>query len=118
VRVFVERYFHGKRKTNAHTRMTPQEMIQKLIIQEIEKSVPTIPEYLLDQLFSIKYIAQEFRGKTLEIFDVPSGKIVDVFTFEPVEIRMQIGRLDLIFRDDAGACYHCEEQRHMTYGML
>jgi hypothetical protein len=27
---------------------------------------------------------------------------------------MQLGRLDLISRDDAGACYHCEEQRHMT----
>jgi hypothetical protein len=66
----------------------------------------------------IKYIAQEFRGKTLEIFGVPSGKIVDVFTFEPVEIRMQLGRLDLIFRDDTGACYHCEEQRHMTYDNL
>jgi hypothetical protein len=63
----------------------------------------------------IKYIAQEFRGKTLDIFDVPSGKIVDVFTFEPVEIRMQIGRLDLIFRDDKDTFYHCEEQRHMTY---
>jgi REP element-mobilizing transposase RayT len=33
--------------------MTPQEMIQKLIIQEIEKSVPTMPEYWLDQLFSV-----------------------------------------------------------------
>jgi hypothetical protein len=62
-----------------------------------------------------KCMAQEFRGKTLEIFDVPSGKIVDVFTFEPVEIRMQMGRLDLIFRDDKDNFYHCEEQRHMTY---
>jgi len=38
----------------------------------------------------IKYIAQEFRGKTLEIFDVPSGKIVDVFTFEPVKKRSDL----------------------------
>ena len=61
----------------------------------------------------IKYIAQEFRGKTLEIFNISSGKIVDVFTYEPVEIRIQTGRLDLIFRDETGACFHCEEQRNL-----
>ncbi|ETR67489.1 MAG: hypothetical protein OMM_11547, partial [Candidatus Magnetoglobus multicellularis str. Araruama] len=61
----------------------------------------------------IKYIAQEFRGKTLDIFGIETAKIVDVFTFEPVEIRIQTGRLDLIFRDVHGSCYHCEEQRNM-----
>jgi hypothetical protein len=63
---------------------------------------------------AIKYIAQEFRGKTLEIFGIKSARIVDVFTFEPIEIHMQTGRLDLIFRDETGACYHVEEQRNMT----
>lgn len=66
----------------------------------------------------IKYIAQEFRGKTLDIFNISSGKIVDVFTYEPVEIRIQTGRLDLIFRDETGACFHCEEQRNMKHDDL
>jgi len=40
----------------------------------------------------IKYIAQEFRGKTFEIFGIQSENIVDVFTFD--EIRITTGRLD------------------------
>ena len=44
-------------------------------------------------------ISQEFKGKTLEIFGVETGRIVEVFTFEPVDIKIYTGRLDLIFKD-------------------
>jgi len=62
----------------------------------------------------VKWIAQEFKGKTLEIFGVETGPIVDVFTFEPVEIKIHTGRLDLMFRDENNAIYHCEEERNFT----
>jgi len=47
----------------------------------------------------VKWISQEFKGKTLEIFGVETGRIVEVFTFEPVDIKIYTGRLDLIFKD-------------------
>ena len=62
----------------------------------------------------IKWIAQEFKGKTLEIFGVKTGAIVEVFTFEPVEIKIRTGRLDLMFRDENNEIYHCEEERNLT----
>jgi len=58
--------------------------------------------------YNYQFIAQEFRGKTLEIFGVQSANIVDVFTFEPVEIRIKTGRLDLIFRNESGAYFLIE----------
>ena len=62
----------------------------------------------------IKWIAQQFKGKTLDIFGIESAPIVDVFTYEPVEIKIQTSRLDLIFRDVNGHFFHCEEQRNIT----
>ena len=62
----------------------------------------------------IKWIAQEFRGKTLALFGLETNPITDVFTLEPVEINVKSGRLDIIFKDESGAYYHCEEQRNMT----
>ena len=62
----------------------------------------------------IKWIAREFKGKTLEIFGIPSQPVIDVFTLEPVEINVHTGRLDIIFKDESGAYYHCEEQRDMS----
>jgi len=62
----------------------------------------------------VKWISQEFKGKTLEIFGVETGRIVEVFTFEPVDIKIHTGRLDLIFKDENNLFYHCEEERNMT----
>jgi hypothetical protein len=61
----------------------------------------------------IKWIAQEFKGKTLKIFGIKTEPIIDVFNFEPVEIRADTGRLDLMFKDKKDAIYHIEEQRNM-----
>jgi len=61
----------------------------------------------------IKWIARQFKGKTLEIFGISSKPVIDVFTLEPVEIHVHSGRLDIIFKDESGAYYHCEEQRNM-----
>ena len=66
----------------------------------------------------IKWIAQEFRGKTLALFGLETNPISDVFTLEPVEIHVKSGRLDIVFKDEAGAYYHCEEQRNMSINDL
>ena len=62
----------------------------------------------------VKWIAQEFKGKTLKIFGIDSSPIADVFTFEPIEIKIHTGRLDLIFKTIDNENYHFEEQRNMT----
>ena len=63
--------------------------------------------------FIVKWIAEQFRGKTLEIFDVKTEPIIDVCQFEPVMLRTDTGKLDLVMKDKGGAVYHLEEQRNM-----
>ncbi|MBF0449259.1 MAG: hypothetical protein HQK75_01005 [Candidatus Magnetomorum sp.] len=62
----------------------------------------------------IKWIANEFSGKTLDIFGITTQPITEVFTLEPVEIHVHTGRLDIVFKDESDEYYHCEEQRHLT----
>ena len=40
-----------------------------------------------------------------------TGRIQEVFGFEPADISVRAGRLDLMVRDDAGKVFHIEEQR-------
>jgi hypothetical protein len=61
-----------------------------------------------------KWLAETFRGQTLAVFGVKSGRIEEVFGFEPVEISVTAERLDLLLRDDTGALFHVEEQRNLT----
>ena len=61
----------------------------------------------------VKWMAEQFKGKTLEIFGVKTEPIIDVFNFEPVMIRTDTGRFDLVLKDKRGEFYHLEEQRNM-----
>jgi hypothetical protein len=62
----------------------------------------------------VKWMGEQFKGKTLEIFGIKTEPIVELFNFEPVSIRIDTGRIDLMLRDKGGALYHLEEQRNMT----
>ena len=59
-----------------------------------------------------KWMAAVFRGETLRVLGVDTGRIEDVFGFEPADIAIKTGRLDIVFRDENGAYYHLEEQRN------
>jgi hypothetical protein len=62
----------------------------------------------------LKWLAEEFRGKTLKILGIETGQIIDVFTTEPIRLPLKAERLDIIVLDDIGYYYHIEEQRNMT----
>jgi len=59
-----------------------------------------------------KWLSAAFRGETLEVLGLKTGRIEDVFGFEPTDISVRAGRVDVMFRDDAGELYHFEEQRN------
>jgi hypothetical protein len=59
-----------------------------------------------------KWLSAAFRGETLKVLGLETGRIKDVFGFEPTDISVRTGRLDIIFRDETGAYYHLEEQRN------
>ncbi len=61
----------------------------------------------------VKWLAEALRGETLDVIGVKTGRITEVFGFEPVEIAVQAGRVDVLLRDDSGAVYHLEEQRNL-----
>ncbi len=62
----------------------------------------------------VKWMAAALRGETLEVLGLQTGRIEDVFGFEPVDIAVRAGRLDIIARDDTGTLYHIEEQRDVS----
>jgi len=49
---------------------------------------------------------------------VESGRIEAAFGLEPIDIKVQAGRLDLILRDEHNVCYHVEEQRNFRHSHL
>ncbi|MCP4937257.1 MAG: hypothetical protein GY927_24380, partial [bacterium] len=61
----------------------------------------------------IKWLAEALRGETLDVLGVPTGRIEEVFGFEPVEIAVKAERVDVMLRDETGAFYHLEEQRNL-----
>ncbi|MDM8535914.1 hypothetical protein QUF70_04100 [Desulfobacterales bacterium HSG17] len=61
----------------------------------------------------VKWIAEALKGQSLEIIGVKSGCIEEVFGFEPVDIAVTSGRVDVMARDDAGEFFHIEEQRNL-----
>lgn len=61
----------------------------------------------------VKWMAAALCGETLEVIGVKTGRIEDVFGFEPAEIAVKAGRVDLMARDETGALYHIEEQRNL-----
>lgn len=61
----------------------------------------------------VKWLAAALRGETLEVLGIKTGRIEEVFGFEPVEIAVKVGRVDVMARDDTGTLYHIEEQRNL-----
>ncbi|MEZ4526313.1 MAG: hypothetical protein R2941_10370 [Desulfobacterales bacterium] len=71
-------------------------------------------EYAQNYDIIVKWMAEALRGETLEVIGVKTGRIQEVFGFEPVDISVRAGRVDVMLRDDRGALYHLEEQRDLT----
>ncbi len=63
--------------------------------------------------FIIKWMSELLCGETLEVIGLKTGKIKEVFTFEPVDIAVTSGRVDIMIKDDQDAIYHIEEQRDL-----
>ncbi|MCP4397667.1 MAG: hypothetical protein GY801_10260, partial [bacterium] len=70
-------------------------------------------EYAQNYDVMLKWFAEALQGETLEVLGIKSGRIEEVFGFEPVEITVTAGRVDVMVRDDTGALYHIEEQRNL-----
>ena len=49
----------------------------------------------------------------MEVIGVRSGRIEEAFGFEPADIAVRTGRVDLMLRDENGAYWHIEEQRNL-----
>ncbi|QTA81264.1 Uncharacterized protein dnl_35950 [Desulfonema limicola] len=71
-------------------------------------------EYAQNYDLIVKWIAEALKGHTLEVLGIQSAPIEDVFGFEPAEIKVISGRVDIIIRDNAGALFHMEEQRNLV----
>jgi hypothetical protein len=61
----------------------------------------------------VKWLASALRGQTLDVIGVKTGRIEEVFEFEPSDIAVKTGRVDVMVRDDRGDLYHIEEQRNL-----
>jgi hypothetical protein len=59
-----------------------------------------------------KWMSAVFKGETLKVLGLDTGRIEEVFGFEPADIAVNTGRLDIIFKDEKGTYYHLEEQRN------
>ncbi len=66
----------------------------------------------------VKWLADALRGQTLEVIGVKTGRIEEVFGFEPVEIAVRAGRVDVMLRDEHGNLFHLEEQRNLLLSDL
>ena len=62
----------------------------------------------------VKWLSDALRGETLDVIGVKTGRIREVFGFEPSDIAVRAGRVDVMARDDTGAVYHIEEQRDLS----
>ncbi|MCI5150188.1 MAG: hypothetical protein D3916_12510 [Candidatus Electrothrix sp. MAN1_4] len=61
----------------------------------------------------VKLMGEALKGETLEVIGVQSGRIEEAFGFEPADIAVRTGRVDLMLRDENGAYWHIEEQRNL-----
>ncbi len=61
----------------------------------------------------VRWMADALRGQTLEVLGLKTGRIEEVFGFEPADIKVTSGRVDVMARDDTGTLYHIEEQRNL-----
>ncbi len=61
----------------------------------------------------VKWLADALRGQTLDVLGLKTGRIEEVFGFEPADISVTSGRVDVMVRDEDGDLYHIEEQRNL-----
>lgn len=81
--------------------------------QETQATQQTGMEYAQNYDVVTKWMAEALRGETLEVLGIKSGRITEVFGFEPVDIKVTAERVDLMLRDDEGRLFHLEEQRNL-----
>lgn len=62
-------------------------------------------EYKQNDDVTVKWMAAALRGETLEVLGVKTGRIEEVFGFEPTDISVRAGRVDVMARDETGALY-------------
>ncbi len=70
-------------------------------------------DYVQNYDIIVKWLAGALRGQTLDVIGVKTGRIEEVFGFEPSDISVKTGRVDVMVRDDKGDLYHIEEQRNL-----
>ena len=71
-------------------------------------------EYQHNYDFIVKWMTEVLRGETLDFIGLNIGRIKDVFGFEPVDIKVLTGRVDIMVRNEEGALFHIEEQRNLS----
>lgn len=64
--------------------------------------------------FVTKWMTELLQGETLDVIGLKTGVIEEVFPFEPADIVVTSGRVDIMARNDQGMLYHIEEQRHLS----
>ncbi len=70
-------------------------------------------DYFQNYDFIVKWIAEALKGETLDALGLKTAPVEEVFAFEPVDIRVKAGRVDVMARDSAGSLFHIEEQRNL-----
>ncbi|MCP4352416.1 MAG: transposase [Desulfobacterales bacterium] len=119
----LKQHFIGKRSVSEICR---QYQIQPDVFRQWEKSVFENTDLIFRQIphsgtdyyqnydFVLNWLSETFRGQTLDILGIKTGKIRRVCSYKPVEISVMAGIMDVIFEDITGKAYHLEEQRNMT----
>ncbi len=70
-------------------------------------------EYQQNYDIILKWMTEVLCGQTLDFMGLKIGRIADVFGFEPVDIVVRAGRVDIIVRTESGDLFHIEEQRDL-----
>ena len=70
-------------------------------------------DYFQNYDFVVKWLAEALKGQSLDAIGIKTAPVEEVFAFEPVDIKVKAGRVDVLVRDNAGALYHIEEQRNL-----
>jgi len=70
-------------------------------------------EYEQNYDFIVKWMAAVLRGETLDFISADIGRIAEVFAFEPTDISVRAGRVDIMVRNVNGGLFHIEEQRNL-----
>ncbi len=71
-------------------------------------------DYYQNYDFVINWLSEVFRGQTLEVLGIKTGKIRRVCSYKPVEIAVSAGIVDVVFEDTDGRAFHLEEHRDLT----